>query len=130
MKKLLISTIILSLGTSLAWAQADSNSDKKVNPQLTSAEAATNSKTQRKVQLNPQPLPPGSKLALNPQPLPPGAKADARKSQVPKVALNPQPLPPGSKVSLKSQAKYKVNPQPLPPGSGKTATGTGAGPSK
>ena len=37
-----------------------------------------------RVQLNPQPLPPGSFVELNPQPLPPGSF----------VELNPQPLPP------------------------------------
>lgn len=34
---------------------------------------------------DPQPDPPGTRVALNPQPLPPGSRA----------ALNPQPLPPG-----------------------------------
>ena len=51
----------------------------------------------KRVMLNPQPLPPGSKATLNARTLPPGGKA----------MLNPQPLPPGGRAML--------NPQPLPP---------------
>ena len=65
-----------------------------------------------------QPFPtrkPAEKTELNPQPLPPGTKTTASKAD--KVELNPQPLPPGKKVKSTSPAEMvALNPQPLPPG--------------
>lgn len=93
---------------------------------------AQNATAAEKVQLNPQPLPPGaqkntstqnaSKVALNPQPLPPG-KMKQNTSAASKVALNPQPLPPGkANQNTSAASKVALNPQPLPPGKVATTT--------
>jgi hypothetical protein len=90
MKKLTAFVVTMFLAASFAWPQAASSS------------RATKA-------LNTQPLPPGKRVELNPQPLPPRVNSNA----VSKVALNPQPLPPGQSVAL--------NPQPFPPGPGNSS---------
>ncbi len=83
--------------------------------------------TQMSSDLNPQPLPPGSKggtgggnkmsADLNPQPLPPGAHSGGTGGGTGKITedLNPQPLPPGRSADFQTN-KPMLNPQPLPPG--------------
>ena len=105
MKKRFAFVISLLLAGALAVAQtaAPTPAKKALKPQTATAA--------EKVQLNPQPLPPGaqksktaqkspgSKVELNPQLLPPGAKANQNTSAASKVELNPQPLPPGAKTA-------------------------------
>jgi hypothetical protein len=101
MNKPFTMTAILVMGASLAMAQAGGTKDPKNS----------------KVELNPQPEPPGvhksktGKVKLNPQPEPPGVQ---KKSPPPKP--KPQPKPPeNSKLNTGSE-KISLNPQPLPPG--------------
>jgi hypothetical protein len=92
-----------------------------------------------KVELNPQPIPPGhevsvqqglsgggDKVELNPQPIPPGHEVSVQQGfggVGDKVELNPQPIPPGHEVSVQEGQtlggvadKVELNPQPIPPG--------------
>ena len=79
MKKSTAFLVTLLLGGVLSVAHAGA---RALNPQP----LLPRMKAQSKVQVNPQPLPPGGNAALNPQPYPPKLHP-----------LNPQPLPPGAK---------------------------------
>jgi hypothetical protein len=84
-----------------------------------------------KVEINPQPLPPGgtvrrtfgsirpADIQINPQPLPPkNVKSSTSSIQPANVQINPQPLPPKtvkSSTGTIQPSRVQINPQPLPP---------------
>src|SRR5258708_34694610 len=104
MNKPLTLTAILVMGASLAIAQAGGSKDPK---------APKNSK----VELNPQPEPPGGQKSksgngeVNPQPAPPGVQKNS-----PPPKPKPQAKPPKNSKLATGSEKVSLNPQPLPPG--------------
>jgi hypothetical protein len=96
-------------------------------------QATTSLRPGQEVQINPQPLPPGSKqstssihrpadnVQINPQPLPPDPSPNVGSTvrrPADNVQINPQPLPPKIKrnaTSSPASVKVQINPQPLPP---------------
>ena len=137
MKKLLALSFTLLLGASLSLAQGSTDTGAKNTSKQAKSKTST---AAEKVELNPQPLPPGAKsksvtpadkVSLNPQPLPPREKS---KTVTPaeKVSLNPQPLPPKTATGTGASAANKVslNPQPEPPGAQSAKTRKAGGDNK
>jgi hypothetical protein len=129
MRSVLTLAMAVLVGSGLALAQTGAGStDNQVK--TTSGKKATKTKVYHKgskttsggAEATSQTASPGSKVELNPQPLPPGAHVSNPKTDAAsKVGFNPQPDPP---VNPKTDAASKValNPQPLPPGKIETSS--------
>jgi hypothetical protein len=130
MRSVLTLAVAALVGTGLALAQTGAGSTDSQVKTAESGKKASKTKVYRKgskttsggAQGTTQTTSPGSKVELNPQPLPPGAQVSNPKTDAAsKVGFNPQPDPP---VNPKTDAASKVtlNPQPLPPGKIETSS--------
>jgi hypothetical protein len=133
MRRILAFTTVMLLVAGTAFAQGDrsktTTSTSIVTRKTQNTNATTGAKTgsssnKKTVVPQAQPFPtrrPADKVELNPQPLPPGGKQKTSQnvSAGSKVSLNPQPLPPGGKQktsqNVSAGSKVSLNPQPLPP---------------
>ena len=111
MKKLATFVFAMLLGASLSFAQATGGSTDTKIKTANSGKKVTKTKTYRKKVSKTGAANPASKVELNPQPLPPGGHDAGPKTTTPgaNVTLNPQPLPPRPPRERRPAADFPAN---------------------